>query len=419
MDEAATQSLHGAFQKDDVAAIRAALVANPKLRDLVNSPIGPFDTYPIANVRSPEMLDLLLEYGADINAKSKWWAGGFCLLDSANDDLAQHAIKRGARVEIHAAARLGMIDRVRELIAADPALVNAPGGDGKRPLHFARNVEIARFLLDRGAEVDAKDIDHESTPAQYQIENHHDVVRLLIERGGRTDIFMAAALGDPSLLEHHLKQNPNSIRQRIDNSAFPMSNPRAGGTIYFWTLGRDFSPHQVAKKFSHEKALQYLFSQSPPEIQLINYCWAHDEGGLKALLAKQPNLASHVSQADLHSLPNAARDRDHIALRLFLEAGLPIDAPGQHQATALHWAAWHGDVEAVKLLLQHKAPLEAKDRDFNSTPLHWTMHGSENGWHCSEGNYPEVARLLLRAGAKVPEKIFGKPEVQKVIKEGR
>jgi len=30
----------------------------------------------ITRVRSREMLDVLLEAGADINAKSRWWAGG-------------------------------------------------------------------------------------------------------------------------------------------------------------------------------------------------------------------------------------------------------------------------------------------------------------------------------------------------------
>ena len=44
-----------------------------------------------------------------------------------------------------------MAAELRALIKADPALVNAKGGDGKRPLHYARTIEIARFLLDRGA----------------------------------------------------------------------------------------------------------------------------------------------------------------------------------------------------------------------------------------------------------------------------
>src|SRR4051812_19066721 len=162
----APESLHTAFRKNDVATIRAALAANPELKQLVNAPIGPFDSFPIGNVRSKEMLDLLLEFGADINAKSQWWAGGFCLLDSADDELARYAVQRGARVGVHQAARLGWIDDLKRLLAENPKSVTERGGDGKHPLHFARNIEVAKFLLDRGAEIDAKDIDHESTPAQ-------------------------------------------------------------------------------------------------------------------------------------------------------------------------------------------------------------------------------------------------------------
>src|ERR1041385_8072938 len=99
------ESVQRAFHKDDAATVRSLLAQHPELKQLVNAPIGPFDSPPICNVRSKPMLDVLLDAGADINAKSKWWAGGFCLLDSANDDLARYAIERGAHVEVHAAAR--------------------------------------------------------------------------------------------------------------------------------------------------------------------------------------------------------------------------------------------------------------------------------------------------------------------------
>ena len=53
-----------------------------------------------------------------------------------------------------------------EAFARDPALVHARGGDGKTPLHYATSVAMARYLVERGAVVDARDVDHESTPAQ-------------------------------------------------------------------------------------------------------------------------------------------------------------------------------------------------------------------------------------------------------------
>ncbi|HEY6228008.1 MAG TPA: ankyrin repeat domain-containing protein [Verrucomicrobiae bacterium] len=413
MDSAALAELTRAFHRDDAGTVRTFLARSPELKQLINAPVGPFDSPPIVNVRSKEMLDVLLDFGANINAKSQWWAGGFCLLDSANDDLARYAIERGAHVEVHAAARLGMLDRLRELVANDPSLVNALGGDGKRPLHFARNVEVARFLLDHGAEIDALDIDHESTPAQHLIDEHQDVVRFVIERGAKTDLFLAAALGELALIKKHLAENPNSIRQLIDNSTFPMRNPRAGGTIYFWTLGREISPHQVAKKFGREEAVKFLMEQSPAEIRLINYCWFGDEAAVKKTLAENPDLK--VSASAGRAVADAARGRNLSALRLILDAGAPIDARGQHNATALHWAAWHGHAEAVKLLLERRAPLELTDNDFQATPLQWAMHGSENGWHCDEGDYPEVARLLLDAGAETPQKITGTKRIREAI----
>ena len=44
-------------------------------------------------------------------------------------------------------------------------------------------IEIAAFLLDHGAEIDARDIDHESTPAQYMVDDRQDVARYLVSRG--------------------------------------------------------------------------------------------------------------------------------------------------------------------------------------------------------------------------------------------
>src|SRR5436190_8678451 len=185
-----------AFENHDTPLFRRLLERFPEYRAKINEPIAAFDAPVITQVRTREMLDVLLEAGADINAKSRWWAGGFGLLHNAVPDLAAYAIERGAIVDVHAAARLGLIGKLRELIAADPTLVHARGGDGQTPLHFASTVEIAKYLLDMGADIDARDVDHESTPAQYMIKDRQEIVRLLVRRGCRTDILMAAALGD-------------------------------------------------------------------------------------------------------------------------------------------------------------------------------------------------------------------------------
>src|SRR2546430_16129875 len=126
--------LKQAFAEHDAVLFRRLLERHPDVKAKINEPVAAFDAPLITRVRSREMLDVLLEAGADINAKSRWWAGGFGLLHGAEPGLAAYAIQRGAVVDVHAAARLGMIGKLRELISADPALVHARGGDGQTPL---------------------------------------------------------------------------------------------------------------------------------------------------------------------------------------------------------------------------------------------------------------------------------------------
>lgn len=121
----------------------------------------------------------------------------------------------------------------------------ARGGGGQTPLHFVSTVQIAEFLLGHGAEIDARDVDHESTPAQYvlcvQQKRHYprdrkDVARYLVSRGLKTDLLMAAALGEVNRVRRHLDSAPACIRMSVQEEWHPKRDPRAGGTIYIWTL---------------------------------------------------------------------------------------------------------------------------------------------------------------------------------------
>ena len=69
------------------------------------------------------------------------------------------------------AAGIGLIEVVREMLEQDPDLVRAKGGDGCHPLHFCRDRELAALLIEQGADVDACDEDHHSTPSQWRIDD--------------------------------------------------------------------------------------------------------------------------------------------------------------------------------------------------------------------------------------------------------
>lgn len=409
-------ALKEAFARDDAAAVGALLQRQPELKSLIDQPIGPFDAPAIIHVRSAAMLDVLLDAGADIDNRSRWWAGGFGLLDTVDPELASYAIARGARVDAHAAARLGMLDRLSALVEQDASVVHARGGDGQTPLHFAATPDIAAYLLEHGADIDARDVDHESTPAQHMLKDRQHVARYLVTRGCRTDVLMGAALGDLDLVRRHLEADPGCVRMRVNPDWFPMRDPRAGGTIYQWTLGFHVSAHQVARQCGHADVLRLLTEHTPPDGQLTDACLAGDQSAARALRASHPGIVETLSEADRRELAHAARNNQSEAVRVFLESGWPVDVRGQHQATPLHWAAFHGNAGMVATVLRFDPPLEVTDADFRATPLGWAVHGSEHGWHRSTGDYASTVSLLLAAGARRPEHVSGSAAVQDVLR---
>jgi hypothetical protein len=400
--------IKAALHADDAAQLSEVIERHPELKEHINDPVFDFDSPAIVQAAgrgNRRVMDVLLGAGADINARSRWWAGSFGVLDSANKKLAAYLIRRGAVVDVNAAARLGMLDKLRELVSANPELVHARGGDGQTPLHVASTVEIAKYLLEGGADIDARDIDHESTPAQYLIRSHPEVVRYLIERGCKTDILMAAAIDDEALVRRHLDADPECIRITVSDRFFPKQNPRSGGTIYIWTLGAFKSPHLVA---GDARVVKLLMDRSPLDVKLVNSCLLGDGVTAKALAASYT-----ATPEDAIQVAHGAEVNNTKAVRLLLACGFPVAGAGS--ATPLHWAAFHGNVAMARAILRYKPPLEQLDPEFKATPLHWAIYGSEYGWRCKTGNYAGTVEALLQAGAKAPEKVGGTEAVKEVL----
>jgi ankyrin repeat protein len=398
-------TLHDAITGRDAVAV-ARILEDPAVRSTLNEPIpgGAFgETALIAAVRHADraVIDLLLQAGADINQKSHWWAGGFHVLDDASREpwLASYLIGRGAVVEIHHAVRFGMMDDVRQMLAADPSLVHARGGDGQLPLHFAQSIEMADRLLSHGAHVDARDVDHESTAAQWMVRDRHEIARYLVEQGSDADLLMAAALGDTARVTALLDERPDRIFTRVSGAWFSMKDPRAGGSIYIWTLGKHKRAHAIAREFGRDTVLDVLLPRTPDVLRLADACESGDESGVRDLLRRKPDLASDLPPEERKGIVDAAECNNTAAVRLMLEAGWPVDASGPSGITALHWAGFHGNSEMARTLLRYHAPVHVIETDFKGTPLSWAEHGSAHGWFRATGDYPATIAALVAAGA--------------------
>jgi ankyrin repeat protein len=402
-----------AVRSGDVAAGRRLLEHNPFLRQHVNRPLFPFGQRPVAAARKNlAMVDLLLEYGADINLKSDWWAGGFTILDNADPESAKEMIARGAVVDIHAAAHLGMFDRVKELIDQDPAQVNALGGDGKRPLHVASTKEIVELLLERGAEIDARCVDHLSTPAQYAVRQPWKC-RLLLERGATPDIFIAAALGDVELAAALVEEDPRCVGARVGEPGYPPVPVGAAGSIYQWELPAK-TPHEVAAKLGHWPVYELLMG-STPVLEKFAFACAHgDEQAAREMLASQPGLVAELIAKYPKLLADAAWANLADGVRILLDVGFPVDERGGGEGTALDRAAIRGYVDIVKMLLSRGASVTVKNA-YGGAPLGACMWGSLN-FKDPMGDYVATAKALIGAGAKVPETTGGSEAVAEVLR---
>jgi hypothetical protein len=140
---------------------------------------------------------------------------------------------------LHTAAREGHLDICRLLIDKG-AQMEAKNNMGYTPLHCAArsaHVDVCRLLIDKGAQIDARD-DFRYTPLHWAAayrENHLDIVRLLCDRGadiearndrGCRPLHYAAKTGHISVVKVLIDVRNAEINARDDDGKTALSRAR-------------------------------------------------------------------------------------------------------------------------------------------------------------------------------------------------
>jgi ankyrin repeat protein len=103
----------------------------------------------------------------------------------SQDGLLVHRTYRRGETPLHMAAIEGSVDIVRFLITQG-ADVNAVNNRGQTPLHMAcyyNRLDIVKYLVSRGADIDAG-TEHTQTPLLFAIFNDHiEVIKYLLSQG--------------------------------------------------------------------------------------------------------------------------------------------------------------------------------------------------------------------------------------------
>jgi uncharacterized protein len=98
----------------------------------------------------------------------------------------------GRELDVFEASALGRVERVRDLLDADPSLANAWGDDGFQPLGLASffgHPDVARLLVEHGAEVNSasrnqmKVMPLHSAAAAQDPEVRYEIAKLLLDAG--------------------------------------------------------------------------------------------------------------------------------------------------------------------------------------------------------------------------------------------
>lgn len=109
---------------------------------------------------------------------------------------------------------------------------------------------------------------------------------------------------------------------------------------------------------------------------------------ISGLVLLGAGLAASAMVAAPASLADAAEQRDSVGVGELLRNGADVNAGQVDGTTALHWAAYHDDVDIVSLLVRAGANVNAVNR-YGVPPL---------AQACTNGN-AAIVNLLLKAGA--------------------
>jgi hypothetical protein len=260
--------------------------------------------------------------------------------------------------------------------------VGANGVEGYRQKTPRNAVAIAKVLLRAGAEVDA-DLD-------YGVVGR----KRYPERFGSTTLGMVATSCHPANMGVQLALLGTLLAADASVDGLP------GG----------WSPVIAALHNGRGDAAEYLARQGA-RLDVEAAAGTGQLETLKRLLKKVDNLKAKGIKKQIESgLMWACEYGRANVVDFLVTKGIDIAAQ-PHGETALHWAAYGGHPEVVKLLLKRKVPVEARDRNFRGTPLGWALYAwCDPPPEAKAADYYSVAKLLVAAGAKVDPAWLGNPD---------
>ncbi len=403
-----------AIRQRNVEAVRKIMDADTSLAH-ASDETGNRPIHWAAMTGQTAMIDLLLQYGADIDIRRFDGARPLDLTDGdywfrhrKDEDqadaptktalIAGYLVARGAEYDLTAATRYGDLGRVKQLLHADPSLakaapVYATWGIGAPLGHAASQgrEDMVTLLLEYGADPNMRE--GNIAPCGSALYNavsngHFDLAKMLLEHGAdpraavessgnvfggakgeiRDLLISYGAVEDPALQGfprfHDACENGDvdAVRGMIEDHP---SLTRDGGFLEETALAGQKEVVQTFMDMNPDLWQEVSIHRGEPDLLR----WMIEQG-------MNPNRSDWKGETPIH---RAARSNEPDSLRVLLDCGGRTDTmEGFNESTPLGLAARDGCIETARILLDAGADPNLAGADW-ARPLAWAQRrGHDN-----------------------------------------
>lgn len=320
---------------------------------------------------------------------------------------------------------------VRTLIerGADPNIRDE--GDNAFPIHFAAergDLAVVKVLIEHGADPIGAGTTHQLDVLGWAVcfdyAMHVDVARYLLAHGGRHTLLSAVAMGEADVVRSQaaagadLNQRMDRTNQRRTPLHLAVVKKQAAALVALIELRADLNAEDAVgltpldhAALNEEGEMSHLLIDAGARITLPAAIVLDRTQDIERLTRDDPDLISIASKPRwarllVHASGRApgqviekllgAITRHRAGLSVVYAEDDPetaVDAATGY--TPLHAAAFHGNDEAVAVLLKHGANPRARDRKYYGTPAGWAAYA----------RHMATAELILKADVDIFEAI--------------
>jgi ankyrin repeat protein len=360
---------------------------------------------------------------------------------------------------LRAAAGRGDLERLAEVLDALPDLINERGGEGTRtalhtavfggqeaavkfllqrgadpnircegdyafPLHFAAEKQrfpIIRLLVEYGADTNGEGDYHElgvmgwATAWDY-IHANREIVDYLKAHGAQHNIFSAVAVGEVETIRKLVAQSPADLERRMDlvnkrrhplHLAVVKKQPES--LMALLDLGANVDVLDEAgftaldeAALRGETAMAQTLLDRGAKVRLPAAVALQRTRDINRLLRDDP-ASLHPGKRWGNLIVRASEQSSGTVVENLIRAGASVNVRDDPKTsvdctsgyTPLHAAAFHGNVNAVSVLLRHGASVSVREEKYHGTPAGWANYAG----------YTEARDLILQGSVDLIEAV--------------